>query len=72
MRHILMLAGSDAKNTPRFLSEHLHDNFAELMRLKIFCSFGQWAVVPCFHSDTPRSVSCNQVFIKVFQESTKQ
>lgn len=42
MRHILMLAGSDAKNTPRFLSEHLHDNFDTLMRLKFFCNF--WAV----------------------------
>lgn len=69
-----MLAGSDAKNTPRFLSEHLHDNFAELMRLKIFCNFGQWAIIPCFQLRHSKKcvLQCNQVFIKVFQESTKQ
>lgn len=61
MRHILTFAGSDAENTPRFLSEHLYDNFAELMILKIFFNFGQGQSFLVSNSDSPRSVSYNVI-----------
>lgn len=61
MRHILMLAGSDAKNIPRFLSEHLHDNFAELLRLKSFATLDSGQSFLISNSDTPRSVSYNVI-----------
>ena len=70
-----MFAGCDAKkNIPRFPSEHLHDNVAELMSIKISFKMGQWAIILCFQFRPckQRVLQWNQILIRVFQESTEQ
>ena len=72
-----MFAGYDAKKkkkNPRFPSEHLHDNVAELMSIKISFRMGQWPVILCFQFRHCRQhvLQWNQTFLKVFQESTEQ